>query len=226
MDLKLYFAPGSCSRVPLIVLEELGVPFEAQLVAFMAGEHKSEEYLALNPAGKVPTLVANGQAVVQNAAIQWFLARSFPAAGLLPLSDEPLADATVLGQLIWFSADLHPLVTRIRIPQLACDTEPARVKELASGAMAQQLQPLEQRLEGQEWVLASGWSTLDAYLQWVWFRITGAGFDSGLFPNIVAHHARMAERPSVQRVLARERDAEIELERRGLAVKLAPAGVN
>ena len=226
MDLKLYFAPGSCSRVPLIVLEELGVPFESRLVAFMAGEHKSPDYRALNPAGKVPTLVADGRPIVQNPAIQWFLARAYPEAGLLPLTGEPLVDAKVLGQLAWFSSDLHPLVTRIRIPQFACDIAPDRVKEMASAAMAQQLLPLERALGGQEWVLASGWSTLDAYLQWVWFRITGAEFDAGPFPNIAAHHGRMSGRPSVQRVLARERDAEIELERRGLAVKLAPAGVN
>ncbi len=224
MNLLLYFSPGACSRVPLIALEEAGVPFEARVVAFMAGEHRKPDYLALNPAGKVPTLVADGEAVAQNVAILTFLARSLPAARLLPFAGEPLGDARILSQLAWFSADLHPLVTRIRIPTFACDTDPARVKALASTAMAAQLQPLEQRLAGQPWVLGDDWSLLDAYLHWVWFRVTGAGFDAAPFPNLAAHHARMAERPAVQRALDRERQAEAELEARGLAVKLPPAG--
>ena len=58
MKLALYFAPGACSRVPLIALEEIGQPFDGHLVTFMKGEHRAPDYLALNPAGKVPTLVA------------------------------------------------------------------------------------------------------------------------------------------------------------------------
>ena len=225
MKLELYFAPGSCARVPLIALEEIGLPFEARLVAFMNGEHKSPAYVALNPAGKVPTLVVDGQPIAQNLAIQVFLARSFPEAGLLPFSGEPMADARVLSRLAWFSADLHPLVTRIRIPRFACDTAPERVRELASAAMADQLAPLERQLAAQPWVL-DAWSLLDAYLFWVWFRITGAGFDQAPFPNIAAHSARMAERPSVRRAVARESAAEAELEARGLAVRFAPAAAS
>lgn len=224
MDLTLYFAPGSCARVPLIALEELGRPFETRLVAFMKGEHKAPEYLAMNPAGKVPLLVANGQPIAQNLAIQTFLARSFPEARLLPFTGDPLDDARILSQLSWFSADLHQLVTRIRIPFFACDAAPGRVKEQASEAMAAQLKPMNERLAGQNWVLGNSWSTLDAYLYWVWFRITGAGFDPASFPNIAAHSARMDARPAVQRALVREVDAEKELEARGLGFKLPQVG--
>src|SRR5437868_5644486 len=69
MDLRLYFSPGACSRVPMIALEEIGQPFDTRLVAFMKGEHRTAEYLALNPAGKVPLLVADGRPVTQNVAI-------------------------------------------------------------------------------------------------------------------------------------------------------------
>ena len=224
MDLLLYFAPGSCSRVPLIALEEIGVPFDTRVVAFMKGEHKSPEYLALNPAGKVPTLVVDGKAISQNLAIQTFLARRFEAAKLLPFTGEPLADARILSRLAWFSADLHPLVTRIRLPFFACDAAPERVKEQATEAMAGQLGPLERQLASQPWVLGDHWSSLDAYLYWVWFRITGAGFDPALFPNIVAHHARMDERPAVQRALAREEEAQADLEAKGLAMRFPPVG--
>ena len=67
---------------------------------------------------------------------------------------------------------------------------------------------------------------LDDYLYWVWFRITGAGFDGTPFPNISEHHKRMEERPPVQRALAREAEAQADLEARGLAMKFPPAAGN
>jgi len=221
MKLALYFAPGACSRVPLIALEEIGQPFDAHLVTFMKGEHRSPDYLALNPAGKVPTLLADGQPLTQNIAILGFLARSFPGAGLLPFSGDVLGDARLVSQLSFFSADLHPIVTRIRLPQFFCDVAggPERVRELADAAMSLQLGPLNARLATQPWLLGAEWSIPDAYLYWVWFRITGAGFPGEKFPNIVAHSKRMEERPAVKRALAREAQAEADLEAKGLAVK-------
>lgn len=54
------------------------------------------------------------------------IARRFPAARLLPVAGDPAADAELLSRLAWFSADLHPIVTRIRMPQLICD-QPAAI---------------------------------------------------------------------------------------------------
>ena len=161
--------------------------------------------------------------LTQNSAILTYLARRHPEAGLLPYTGEPLADARVLARLVWFSADLHPLVTRIRMPQFFCDLPggPERVRELGCAGMAFQLAPLERALGEAPWVLGNAWSVLDAYLFWVWFRITGAGFDGAPFPNIAAHFERMGERPAVGRALAREDAAQAELAARGLAVSLA-----
>ncbi len=221
MKLKLYFAPGACSRVPLITLEEIGILFDTQLVTFMKGEHRSPDYLALNPAGKVPTLVVDGQPLTQNVAILSFLARSFPGARLLPFTGDALDDARLVSQLSFFSADLHPIVTRIRIPQFFCDVAggPERVRAMADATMSLQLGPLDLRLASQPWLLGDAWSILDAYLYWVWFRITGAGFPGEKFPSIAEHAMRMEERPAVKRALAREAQAEADLEAKGLAVK-------
>ena len=221
MKFTLYFAPGACSRVPLIALEEIGQPFDTHLVIFMKGEHRSPDYLALNPAGKVPTLVVDGQPLTQNVAILSFLARSFPGTGLLPFTGDTLADARFMSQLSFFSADLHPIVTRIRLPQFFCDIAggPGRVREMADAAMGLQLGSLDSRLATRPWLLGDAWSILDAYLYWVWFRITGAGFPEEKFPNIAAHAKHMEERPAVSRALAREAQAEADLVAKGLAVK-------
>jgi glutathione S-transferase len=226
MSLTLYFAPGTCARVPLIALEETGAPFDTRVVAFLRGDHRAPQFLARNPAGKVPVLVADDVTLTQNIAILTWLARRFPAAGLLPATGDAAADAAVLSRLAWFSADLHPLVTRIRMPQLICDDAAAipRVRAMACDAMKFQLAGLDRGLQQQPWVLGDQWSALDGYLYWVWFRITGAGFDATPFPAIAAHALRMEERPAVQRALQREAAAQAELTAQGLALPIHPTG--
>jgi glutathione S-transferase len=227
MELKLFFSPGACSRVAMIALEEIGTPFETHLVAFMAGEHRGADYLALNPAGKVPLLIADGRALTQNVAILTFLARSFPEANLLPFTGDTYEDSTILSWLSRCASDLHPLVTRIRIPAFFCDLPeaPARVREMAEIAMAAQLAPIEAALADRPWLLGDRWSLVDAYFHWLWFRISGAGFDTGPFPNIVDFNRRVETRPAVRRAIAREEAATAELESRGLAVRFAPVAV-
>lgn len=225
MKLELHFAPGACSRVALIALEESGRPYETRLVAFMRGDHRSGDYLSLNPAGKVPVLIADGVPLAQNVAILTFLARAFPDAELLPFTGDPIDDAQVLGQLAWCASDLHPLVTRIRLPHFFCDLPgaPEQVRGKAETAMRAQLAAADARLQDQDWWFGDRFSLIDAYLHWIWFRITGAGFDGTDFPRLAAHFARMAQRTSVQRALAREAEAEAQLEALGLAVRFPPA---
>lgn len=218
MKLELYFSPGSCPRVSMIALEETGAPFETHLVAFMAGDHRKPDFLARNPSGKVPVLMVDGQPIVQTVAILGFLVESFPDAALFPDRPTPLARAQFLGDLVSFTADLHPIVTRIAFPQIMIEHAEgaAALRTKALEMMAFQLGHFEARLQRQPWLAGPQWSVLDAYLHWVWFRITGAGFDPAKFPAISAHYAQTGERPSVQRALAREAQAVRELESRGL----------
>jgi glutathione S-transferase len=215
----LFFAPGTCARVSLTALEETGAPFETRLVAFMAGEHRAPDFLALNPAGKVPVLLAEDGPITQTSAILWYLSARHPGAGLLPAAPTPAKQAELLAWLGHFAADLHPLVTRIVVPFLLVPSPEAQreVRESAEKAMAFHLGALESRFTGAAWLLGEHWSVLDSYLGWVWFRITGAGFDGSAFPAIAEHYARLNDRPAVKRCLAREKQAQDDLIARGLA---------
>ena len=216
----LYYAPGTCARVPLIALEEVGQPFEARLVAFMRGDHRRAEFLALNPAGKVPLLVTEHGPISQNVAILTFLAKSHPEAGLLPPAASPFEEAQSLSLLTRFSADLHPVVTRIVLPRFVAETPDAQtqVRAKAEEVMRFHLQSFEDALSRGPWLLGERWSILDAYLGWVWFRITGAGFDGGSFACVADHYDRLLRRPSVARALAIEAQGQSELEAQGLAI--------
>src|SRR5258708_24586456 len=97
--LTLHFAPDTCARVPLIALEEIGCPYKIEIVAFAKGQHRSPEYLALNPKGKVPTLIADGRALSANVAILSWLARTFPHAGVLPAGTPRLSHRVTCADL-------------------------------------------------------------------------------------------------------------------------------
>jgi glutathione S-transferase len=81
---KLFYSPGSAAIAPHAALEETGAPFELVRVDMQAGGPKRPEYLALNPHGRVPTLVADGAPVYEAAAICMLLAERHPEAGLAP----------------------------------------------------------------------------------------------------------------------------------------------
>lgn len=215
----LYFAPSTCARVSLTALAEIGKPFETKLIAFMAGEHRSDEYLAINPSGKVPALQTESGILTQNGAILLYLAQKCPEAGLLPLSGDAYADAKVVSALFRMSSDLHPLVTRFVLPGmiLSDPASSAAVRSKAEEILKLQLAPMAAQLNEQDWFLGEGWSILDAYLAWIWFRITGAGFDPAIFPAIADHSERANARPSAKAALQHEARAEEELSARGLA---------
>jgi glutathione S-transferase len=84
MSMQLYeFAPTRSIRARW-TLQELGVDFEAVAIDLVAGENRKPEFLALNPAGKVPVLVDGDLVLTESATIVWYLAEKYADRGLLP----------------------------------------------------------------------------------------------------------------------------------------------
>lgn len=82
--MKLYeFAPTRSIRVRW-TLQELGVDFEAITVDLRAGEHRRPEFLAINPAGKIPALVDGDLVLTESVAIVLHLADQDPQKRFLP----------------------------------------------------------------------------------------------------------------------------------------------
>src|SRR4249919_2434615 len=105
--LTLYFASGASSFAPHIALHEIGVAFEGKPMSFKRDDMRSPDYLAINPEGKVPTLVVDGRPLTEVAAILFYLARRFPDAGLLP-PDDSWAEAQALSWMSFIASTLHP----------------------------------------------------------------------------------------------------------------------
>src|ERR1700752_3610092 len=85
--LKLYYSPGSCALASHIALQEAGAHYTAEKVAFKINQQNSPEYLAINPKGRVPSLVTDRGILTETPAMLAFIAQSFPQARLAPLDD-------------------------------------------------------------------------------------------------------------------------------------------
>ena len=216
--LTLYFAPDTCARVPLTALEQIGCAYKLEVVAMMKREHRSSDYLRLNPSGKVPTLMVDGEPLTENVAINSWLAEIYPDAGLLPRA-EGLARARQLSDLAYCASGLHPIVTRLRIPQYFCALPEAKsdVFAKAETTMHTHFTTLDRRLEGSQWWYENDWSIVDSYINWVWFRVSGTAFDTSPYPALARHDRDLQARPAVQRMLGRNAEVARSLEERGLA---------
>lgn len=208
-EIALHFAPDSCARVPLIALEEIGCSYKLEIVTFTKGQQRSTDYLALNPKGKVPTLVVNGEVLTENVAILSWLSERFPQANLLPRAADAFGRAQVISDLVYCASGLHPIVTRLRKPQFFCDTSDgtSRVFEMAEAAMRPNFVLIERRLGNNSWWYGERWSIVDAYINWVWFRVRGTTFEASTFTNLARHDEAINERPAVKRASAVNNDA-------------------
>lgn len=116
MTYRLFYAPGTASMAVHWALIALDVPFEATLVDIKAGAQRDPDYLRLNPAGRVPTLVVDGAPHGESAALLMLLAERHPEAGLAPPPGSParaawletmlfLANTVLPAMRDWFYAD-------------------------------------------------------------------------------------------------------------------------
>jgi glutathione S-transferase len=187
-----------------IALEEAGARYQTRLVDEEAGEQRSEAYLRINPRGKVPALqLADGSVLVENIAIQTYIARTHPTARLLP--DDPEDEAHALSLMAFFASTVHPAFSHFYAPGRFTDDVSG-----GSGMKAKGLQSftghcrdIDALLAGQEWFL-DRFSTVDCYgfVFYRWGLLAGLSMTD--LPNYTAHKNRMLARAPVKRVLERE----------------------
>ncbi|MDW3222912.1 MAG: glutathione S-transferase family protein [Paracoccaceae bacterium] len=109
----LHYAPDNASMVVRLALEEIGVPYATRLVDRRAMGQRDPDYLALNPAGKVPVLETPHGAVFETAAILLWLADTHGA--LAPAPDAAERGET-LKWLFFLSNTLHPALRMLFYP--------------------------------------------------------------------------------------------------------------
>ena len=104
--LRIYLAPGTIGLATLIALKEAGADVEVVRVDFRAQQQQSAEYLAVNPKGRVPSLVTDRGIMTETPALLAYVAQTYPAANLAPLND-PFAFARVQEFNSYLCSSLH-----------------------------------------------------------------------------------------------------------------------
>jgi glutathione S-transferase len=84
---KLYYVPGTCALASHIALQEAGAAYTTERLDFKTNQQNSPEYLAINPKGRVPSLVTERGILTETPAMLAFIAQSFPQAKLAPTDD-------------------------------------------------------------------------------------------------------------------------------------------
>ena len=105
--MKLYFNPRSRATITRWMLDECGAQYEIVPIDFEKREHKTPEFLAVNPAGKLPALVDGDTKIFENAAIGLYLGDKFPEANLAPRIGAP-ERGRYLSLMVYSTAQLEP----------------------------------------------------------------------------------------------------------------------
>lgn len=203
--MKFYYAPHSCALASHIVLEESGADYEAIRVDFKANEQRSPAYMAINPKGRVPSLVTKRGTLTETPAILFFLAQSHPEANLAPL-DEPFALAQLQSFNSYLCSTVHVAhAHRMRGYRWADD--PAAIeamKKKVPQSVGECFALIEREYLRGPWVMGERYTIADPYLFTIaqWLELDGV--DPASVPKVTDHRARMSERASVRKVIAQE----------------------
>jgi glutathione S-transferase len=117
MAVTLYFAPGTRATRIAFLLEELGIPWQKVTLDLAKREHKTPEYLALNPNGVVPTLTDGDTVLFESVSIALYLADRYADKGLAPPPESPLR-GRYLSWMVWSMTTLEPPIGEVYLERL------------------------------------------------------------------------------------------------------------
>ena len=207
MSLKLYFAPGACSLAPLVALEEAGADYEGVRLLFSESQQREPEFLSLNPRGRVPVLIADGQVITENVAVLTAIAQRFPDAGLLPF-ETPSLLARSYELIGWFASSVHVAFAEVFRPERFTDDEAAKAALNAGGRRNVLLafDEIEAILKSASagWLVGDRFTAVDPYALVFWRWAPRLEIDTKAYPAFADHARRLFERPAVQRALNQE----------------------
>ena len=205
MTITLHHAHEARSFRALWLLEEMGLDYELKVHNFFDKSLRSPEYLAINPAARVPALEIDGQIMCESGASVEYLCELYPEKGLgRPVGDpermeylDMLHYAESIGQHVANLTQAHIVLYK---PEMRSPTQ----MSLEARRLHKVLERMERLLgDGREYLMASGFSGADCAVGYgVEIARKFIPFDA--LPNCAAYAARVAARPAYQRALPSE----------------------
>lgn len=201
--LTLFTSPRACSGACHIALEESGLDYDIELVKIREGRHQTEEYLRINPWGKIPALRIDDEVLTEAQAILSYIGDT-SANNLLPRNDA-LARARAHEWMNFLTATVHIAFRPLFKPQYLIGDESLypKLREVGIPNLKNTLLEVDRRLENRDWALGDSYSVVDPYLLvfWIWSQRDDVVPHVADMPNWRAHAERMFNRPATWRCL-------------------------
>ncbi|KZN41528.1 glutathione S-transferase [Pseudoalteromonas luteoviolacea CPMOR-2] len=202
---QLYYFPLNASMAPHFILEELEVDFELVKVDRKSNAQKSKEYLALNPAGRIPTLVDNGQPIFESPAICIHLSETNPSSNLIPEIGSPdralffqwlmyLTNTIQAELMVYFYPEKH--TTDSKGAACIIQAQEERITEMFG--------LLDKELEGKDYLVGDSLSACDFFLFMLAVWADELKRPPLSFKNLSGYLKKLAKRDSVVRVCKKE----------------------
>lgn len=198
---KLYYYPDNASLAPHFLLHAMGVEYELVLVDRKFNSQKSTEYLKLNPAGRIPSLVDSSLVMFESSAICTYLCEQNPEKGLMP----PVGDISRAHFHQWLAFMNNTLQAELLVyiyPHKHTNDENSieHVKEAQEERLSEALSVLDDQLQTNKYLLGSKISACDFFLFMLagWsLRLKKSPLD---FPNLKPYLRNMSNNPTVRAV--------------------------
>jgi glutathione S-transferase len=192
--ITFYHNPMSRGRIAHWMLEETGAPYDVKILSFEKREHKSPEFLAVNPMGKIPAIVHRGTVVTEAAAICAYLADAFPESRLAPPTSDPKR-GTYYRWLFFGAGCVEPAL----VDKLFARPPVEREGALGWGNYADTLNALEKAITPGPYILGDQFTAADVYIasQIGWGMMTKSLEPR---PAFEAYFARASARPAFERI--------------------------
>jgi len=209
--IRFYFNPAPNPAKVALLLEEIGLPYEAVPVDTKKGEQHLPAFRAINPNGKVPAIVdtdgAGGREV-----------RVFDSSAILLYLGErtgrfigtPADRAELLSWLFFIGTGIGPFSGQAVHFQLVAPEKLPYAVNRYRREVQRHYQVLDDHLAGRDYILDSGYSIADisawGWLDRVGVVLTGDSDPLAAFPNIKRWFQSVDSRPAVKRARALGKD--------------------
>jgi len=204
---RLYWSEGTACLAPQAVLEEGGLAHELVVVDTTRGEHRRPEFLAVNPAGKVPALVLpDGEILTESAAISLYLAEKHGLEEIVPAAADR-GRGRFLRWLFYLTVTLQETYKPFYYPERWSDgpEDAPRIRARAEERILECWQPVEAHLAANgPYVLGDRYSLADIYITMIasWHETPEAL--TARFPAVAACIGLVSARPAIARCLAQQ----------------------
>ena len=200
MGVKIYGIPGSRADRSLWAIEETGIEYEHIKTNF-GEESKANEYLEINPNGRIPALVDGDLKLFESMAINLYLAKHY-ASDLYPT--DPGEEAKANQWSVWAISEIEPLQMQIVIQKFFVpkDKKDQGTIDQASKNLVRPLKVLDEALRENDYLLGQSFSVADLNVAGVLLLLKAVKFDFEAFQNASVWLDKCHARPALERARA------------------------